>query len=77
MMNLAEKWGLRPDGSNPCRHVEKFKENKRERYLTGDELARLGDALTEAEQAATELPSVIAAVRLLVLTGCRLSEILT
>jgi integrase len=77
MMNLAEKWGLRPDGSNPRRHVEKFEETKRERYLTGDELARLGDVLTETEQASTELPSVIAAVRLLVLTGCRLSEILT
>jgi hypothetical protein len=24
MFNLAEVWGLRPDGSNPCRHVEKF-----------------------------------------------------
>ena len=77
MMNLAEKWGLRPDGSNPCRHVEKFKETKRERYLTGDELARLGDVLAEAERTATELPSVVAAVRLLIFTGCRLSEILT
>ena len=31
MLNVAEKWGQRPDGSNPCRHVEKFKERKRER----------------------------------------------
>lgn len=77
MMNLAEKWGLRPDGSNPCRHVDKYGENKRERYLTADELSHLGDTLAEAERTATELPSVIAAVRLLVLTGCRLSEILT
>lgn len=77
MMNLAEKWGLRPDGSNPCRHVEKFKEAKRERYLSADELARLGDVLAEGERTATERPSVIAAIRLLVLTGCRVSEILT
>ena len=77
MMNLAEKWGLRPDGSNPCRHVDKYRENKRERFLTADELARLGDVLAEAERTATEMPSVVAAVRLLVLTGCRLSEILT
>ena len=36
MFNLAEKWGLRPDGSNPCRHVEKNAERKIERYLTAD-----------------------------------------
>jgi integrase len=77
MLNLAERWGIRPDGSNPCRHVDKFGEVKRERYLTADELARLGDVLAEAERTATELPSVVAAIRLLVLTGCRLSEILT
>ena len=46
MFNLAERWGLRPDGSNPCRHVEKFGENKRERILSAAELARLGDALS-------------------------------
>jgi integrase len=77
MFNLAERWGLRPDGTNPCRHVEKYKEQKQERYLSADELARLADALSEAERTATELPGVVAAVRLLVLTGCRLSEILT
>jgi integrase len=77
MFNLAEKWGLRQDGTNPCRHVEKYKEHKKERFLTGDELARLGEALAEAERNEEELPQAIAAVRLLVLTGCRLSEILT
>src|SRR5512132_2455942 len=77
MMNLAEKWGLRPDGSNPCRHVEKYKEAKRERFLSAEELTRLGDVLAEAERTTMESPSVIAAVRLLVLTGCRLSEVLT
>jgi hypothetical protein len=45
MFNLAERWGLRPDGSNPCRHVEKFAEAKRERMLSPAELARLGEAL--------------------------------
>ena len=29
--NLAEIWGWRPDGSNPCRHVQKFPEQSRER----------------------------------------------
>ena len=76
MMNLAEKWSLRPDGSNPCRHVEKFKERKRERYLDTEELTRLGTVLTNATEQGSELPSVIMAIRLLILTGARLSEIL-
>ncbi len=67
MLNVAEKWGLRPDGSNPCRHVEKYKPVKRERYLSSDELARLGHALAEAERTATERPDAIAAIRLLIL----------
>ncbi len=37
MLNLAERWGMRPDGTNPVRHVEKYKENKVERYLSEDE----------------------------------------
>jgi integrase len=77
MMNLAERWGLRPDGSNPCRHVERFKERKRERFLSAGELAALGEALTAIEQERTELPGTVAAIRLLILTGCRLSEVLT
>jgi integrase len=77
LFNLAEVWGVRPDGSNPCRHIEKYKEEKRERFLTAVELARLGQVLTEAEQNGTEALSVIAAIRLLLLTGCRLAEIQT
>lgn len=77
MFNLAELWGLRPDGSNPCRHVKRFPERQRERFLSADELARLGEVLVEAEDTQTEMPSVIACIRLLVFTGCRLSEIRT
>ncbi len=77
MFNLAEIWGLRPDGSNPCRHVPKYREEKRERFLNQVELQRLGQVLTEAEQDGSESPYVIAAFRLLILTGCRLSEIQT
>lgn len=77
MFNLCEQWGLRPDGTNPCRHVPKYKEKKVERYLTASELHRLGMVLTQAEEQRQELPSVVPAIRLLMLTGCRLSEILT
>jgi integrase len=76
MFNLAERWGLRPDATNPCRHVEKYKEAKRERFLSPEELARLGSALAELEQEGLELPSTITAVRLLILTGCRREEVL-
>ncbi|HJU17913.1 MAG TPA: site-specific integrase [Stellaceae bacterium] len=72
MMNLAERWGVRPDGSNPCRHIEKYKQHRRERFLSAEELARLGDALANADGS----PYYIAAVKLLVFTGARLGEIL-
>ena len=77
MMNLAEAWGLRSEGTNPCRHVKRYAEKKRERFLTGAELARLGAALSEAERTQVVSNYVIAAIRLLLMTGCRLNEILT
>ncbi|WBL33078.1 tyrosine-type recombinase/integrase [Sinirhodobacter sp. HNIBRBA609] len=77
MFNMAEVWGLRPDGSNPCRHVPKYREEKRERYLGQYELQRLGEVLAEAERDGSESVHVIAAFRLLILTGCRLREIQT
>jgi integrase len=77
MFNLAELWGLRPDGSNPRRHTKKYPEEKRERYLSPAELAALGEALSLAEQEGVEDPYAIAAIRLLIFTGCRLNEIMT
>jgi len=88
MMNLAEAWGLRPDGSNPCRHIEKYPEKPRERYLNADELARLSAALKKLENAPLPLPGKKSEepritppqallFRLLLFTGCRLNEILT
>ena len=77
MFNLAERWGMRPDGSNPVRHVEKYREKKIERYLSEDELDRLAKVLSDAEKTGIENPFVIAAIRLLLFTGARLGEILT
>ncbi len=74
MFSLAEVWGWRPDGTNPCRHVKRYKESPRERFLSPEETERLGEVLREAE---AEMPSAVAAIRLLLLTGCRLSEIQT
>jgi integrase len=75
MFVLAERWGMRPKGSNPCRGVERFKENRRERYLSADEFARLGETLRKMEHEKTVSPYAIAAIRLLILTGARRDEI--
>ena len=77
MMNLAEEWGLRPEFSNPCRHISKFKEQKRERFLFPEEIQRLWFGLEAMERDGSERSSVCTAIKLLLLTGCRLSEILT
>jgi integrase len=75
MLSLAEEWGLREDGSNPCRHVKRYREQRRERYLSRDELQRLGAALIDSQNERS--PFALAAIGLLVLTGARLTEILT
>lgn len=77
MFSLAEEWGELPTGSNPCRGVRKFKETKRERYLSPEEVERLWRTL-EAMERERAIPAPMAAlVRLLMLTGCRLGEINT
>ena len=75
--NWAERHGLRSDGSNPCRHVDKYREGRRERFLSQAELGRLGDSLREAEHDESSTVWAIAAIRLLTFTGARLNEILT
>jgi integrase len=77
MFSLAELWGLRPDGTNPRKHIKKYPEEKRERFLSVAELRRIGEVLGEMEDEGIELPSAILAARLLILTGCRLNEIMT
>ena len=75
MMNLAETWGIREKHTNPCEDVERYPERKRERFLSPKELQRLGQALAAAEVNQTETKYAVAAFRILLLTGCRLSEI--
>ena len=77
MFNLAEDWGWRPPGRNPCRFVRRYKVEKRhERFLTPEELYRLGQALDAAPGERLASEHAAAAIRLLVLTGCRRNEIL-
>jgi len=49
MYTFAARAGIVPDGTNPARGIDKFKENRRERFLTGEELERLGSAIREGE----------------------------
>lgn len=97
-LSLAEDWGMRPEGRNPCAKIAKYPEKARDRFLTPEEVGRLGKALVDAETVG--LPWVVdetiekakhhakpenrfsrvdktavAIVRMLLLTGARLSEI--
>jgi integrase len=83
--------------TNPAKGIERYREERRERFLTTEELGRLGDALREAETIGIPWdvdeakatakhapanrrvkfdPFAVAAIRLLVLTGARLREVL-
>ena len=77
MYRLGEGWGMVPEGCDPCRSVEKYPERRRERFLTDAEFARLGRVLSEAVDSCSASPIAVAAIRLLMLTGGRKSEILT
>lgn len=70
MFALSIRWEMRAD--NPARGVERNPEERRYRYLTGEELRRLTEALaTHPSQGAA------GAVRLLLLTGARRGEVLS
>ncbi len=95
---LAEDWGMRPEGRNPCARIAKYPETARDRFLSAEEVGRLGAVLVDAESVglpwvvdetkpkakhlarpenrATRIDgAAVAVVRLLLLTGARLSEI--
>ena len=84
MFALAEVWGLREAGTHPVRSIRKYREHKRERFLSEEEFRRLGRVLDDVEAGAgagerggTPIQaSAVAALRLLMLTGCRRNEIL-
>lgn len=75
MLSWAAERGIIPD--NPARGVRAFKGQKLERFLSADEVARLGEAIIALVQQSRLNPKVAAVIRLLLLTGCRKSEILS
>ncbi|MBF0187050.1 MAG: tyrosine-type recombinase/integrase [Magnetococcales bacterium] len=74
IFSFAVARGLRAD--NPVHGIKKYKEGRRDRFLSPKEMAALGEALTLAESKGVN-PVALAAIRLLLLTGCRKSEILS
>lgn len=74
ILREAEIYGHRPANTNPCTGLRRYRQRGRERFLSADEVRRLGAALASREAA---LPVPAAAVRLLLLTGCRQGEIRT
>lgn len=73
--NFGIRRGVRPD--NPALGVRKFPGKKLGRFLSPAELARLGEVLAAAEALDVESLYAVAAIRLLILTGCRKMEILS
>jgi integrase len=76
-MSWCEEHGYRAENSNPCRKIAKYRVRKVERYLSVEEFTRLGRVLDQLAQEGGEGVFVVAAIRLLSLTGARLNEILT
>ncbi len=74
IMREAERMGLRPEGSNPCRGIRRYRRKGRERFLSDDEIRRLSARLSAHE---ARWPEQVAVIRLLLLTGCRKGEVLT
>src|SRR5262245_27098615 len=73
ILEFGKRHGIISD--NPGRGVRRFPDNKRRRFLSLDELAALGEVMREAT-ARGESRTGIAAIRTLLLTGCRRSEVL-
>jgi len=74
--NWCEKFGYRSDHTNPCKHIEKYKEIPRARFLSPEEQTRLWDVLDLAEKEELTTLYIVNALRVIILTGARLREIL-
>ena len=72
----AEERELIPEGTNPCRQIAMNRQRRHERFLTDEEFHRLGQVLDEAERSGGTVMYAAMAIRLLLLTGCRKSEVL-
>ena len=72
----AEDWEYLPPRSNPCTGVNKYKENKKQRFLSDAELKRLENSLIEQQKLQPASYCTVNAIFMILYTGCRVSEIL-
>ena len=74
ILRQAEEYGYRPEDSNPCKDIKRYRRRARERFLSPDEIRRVVEVLDRHDGTR---PLQAAVIRLLLLTGCRKSELLT
>lgn len=72
MFNLAEKWEWRAPHTNPCRHVDRYTERKRKRYMLAGEAPKIAALLASQE---ADRPQAVAFIYILILSGARPEEI--
>ncbi|MBN9342456.1 MAG: integrase arm-type DNA-binding domain-containing protein [Comamonadaceae bacterium] len=77
MFNLAEVWGYRPDGTNPCRHVPMYPNGKATHLISDEEMGKLFRQLDQIEAEGLENYVIPLAIRLQFEFAARLSEIVS
>ena len=77
LFNMAEVWGFRVDGTNPCRHIPKYPESGKTRLITDDEMVRLFGYLERADVEGLEHPFLTLGLRLQFAFAARMSEIIS
>ena len=74
ILRQAEVYGYRPEDSNPCKDIKRYRRRARERFLSPDEIHRVVEVLNRYDETRPLQADVI---RMLLLTGCRKGELLT
>ena len=74
ILRQAEVYGYRPEDSNPCKDIKRYRRRARERFLSPEEIRGVVEVLNRYDGTR---PLQAAVIRLLLLTGCRKSELLT
>lgn len=75
LLNLAEAWEWRVQGTNPCRFVEKFSESPRQRFLSGNEIAAIKAASAQLLSKSEITANAACILELLLHTGARSGEL--
>ena len=72
LFNQAEQWHYRPQGTNPCRHVKRYREKKRRRYMTAKEAYIIARRL---KRYASFYPESVLFIYMLIYSGARPDEV--